>query len=465
MGKNNKARRAAKAKARAQARSRKASRSPWSDVFPANGRERGSGSDPWAAEEDPFVGTAQVAHELLLATAVAHHSGRPAAEGGIEHLQAMPAAVVDREAERAMLDQVDAIWQGGWQPAELHRQGRLGSSTAAGARLVGLAIATDHAGRPSNTLDRRWVDQVENLGLPLADGRRGWVRRWSEDEGLARADSVAIVVDVLANLLHIPRLDPILPPPGAGAEWQLDDRSSGADVDPVLVRIRGLLAKAESSTFEAEAMAFTSKAQELMTRHAIDSAILHSGADRRSEHPVAIRVPIDAPYADAKSLLLQTVAGASRCRSVFHSGLAMSTVAGFPEDVAAVEMLFTSLLLQAQSALSAGAKLAPAGTRTRSQSYRSAFLLAYTTRIGDRLEEINEAVLSQAEAEQGSGFLPVLRSREGEVEDFVAERFGEMKHSRVRGGHDAAGWAGGRMAADNAQLSFGQIAEPAGTEA
>jgi hypothetical protein len=464
MGKNNKARRAAKAKSRAKARSQRASRAPWSEVFPESGWDGESGSGPWAGGE-PFIDCTQEAHELLLTTAIAHRRGDPSAQAGLGRLEALPAAAVNRSAEAVMLDQIEAIWEGGWQPAELHRQGRLGCANGSGARLVGLAMASDHAVRRSTTLDRRWVDQVEGLGLPAVDGRRGWVRRWSEDEHLERAEAVAILVDVIANLLHLPRLDPILPPPGAGADWSSGTGPASAEIDPVLMRIRGLLAKAESSTYEAEAMAFTAKAQELMTRHAIDSALLHSKSGRRDEQPVIIRVPIDAPYADAKSLLLQTVAEAGRCRSIFHSGLALSTVAGFHADVSAVEVLFTSLLLQAQAALSDAAKSAPAGTRTRSQRYRSAFLLAYTVRIGDRLNEINDAVFAQVEAEQGSSFLPVLRSREGEVDDFMAERFGEMTHSRVRGGYDAAGWAGGRIAADNAQLGSGHITEQTEAEA
>ena len=58
--------------------------------------------------------------------------------------------------------------------------------------------------------------------------------------------------------------------------------------DAVLARIRQLLAKAESTTFEAEALAFTAKAQELMTRHAIDAALVHdtaAGPPRRAHHP------------------------------------------------------------------------------------------------------------------------------------------------------------------------------------
>jgi len=466
MGKNNKARRAAKAKSRAKARSQGASGSAWGSGR-GTGAGNGSGWRP-PADDGALFSRAERARSLLVLTAQAQHRGDRSAHDGLSALSGLPAALVDGEAEALLLEVVDAVWVGGWQPAELHRQGRLGCQTAVGARLVALAIGVDHVGRRSVTLDARWTAQVESLDCPAVNGRPGWVGRWISEEGLDRPAAIATLIDVLANVSHLPRLEPILPPPGAGnagspgaAGRAHGGAAVGAETDPVLVRIRALLAKAESTTFEAEATAFTAKAQELMTRHAVDAALVQGQSGQGDETPVAIRIPIDAPYADAKSLLLQTVAEAGRCRSVFHLRIALSTVLGFAADVAAVEMLFTSLLLQAQTALAAAAKRAPAGTRTRSQSYRSAFLLAYTNRIGDRLREINDSVLAEAVAEQGSAFLPVLRSRADAIDDFLATRFGEMVSTPVRGGYDAAGWAGGRLAADKAQLSFGDLSDQA----
>jgi len=173
-----------------------------------------------------------------------------------------------------------------------------------------------------------------------------------------------------------------------------------------------------------------------------------------------VRLPIDAPYIDPKCLLLQTVAGTGRCQAVAMTRLGLSTVVGFADDVAAVELLFTSLLLQAQTALEEAARLAPAGTRVRSQSYRSAFLQAYTGRIGQRLEEINAAVFAEADPDEAEAFLPVLRSRADQVDDLVDERFGALTTSRVRGGFDAAGWASGTVAGDNARLDSGQLDDP-----
>ncbi len=67
-------------------------------------------------------------------------------------------------------------------------------------------------------------------------------------------------------------------------------------------------------------------------------------------HPArteSIRIAIDEPYLRAKSLLLHVVAESSRCRSVFLTAFAMSSVTGFADDLDATETLFTSLLVQA----------------------------------------------------------------------------------------------------------------------
>jgi Protein of unknown function (DUF2786) len=343
-----------------------------------------------------------------------------------------------------------------------------GSTAGNRARYIVKAAspAPPPIGRRAVTLDHRWIRHVNQLELPAADGREGWLARWIRNEGLDRAKALASVTDVLANVLFLPRLDVLLPPPGSpgvapGPSTIRPDSAVGAENDPILARIRNLLAKGESSTFEAEAIAFTAKAQELMTRHAIDAAMVSDRTGSSNEKPLTVRIAVDPPYTDAKSFLLQTVAEAGRCRAVVHRELAMSTVVGFDRDVTGVEMLFTSLLLQAQTALNGAARHAPAGTRTRSQSYRSAFLLAYSNRIGERLREINAAVYAEAQAENGSAFLPVLRSRSEAIDEFMTERFGETVSSPVRSGYDAAGWASGRVAADNARVNLADLNEAA----
>ena len=256
---------------------------------------------------------------------------------------------------------------------------------------------------------------------------------------------------MLAGLRDLPTLEQLVPPPGAQPSPSAGVRPSAAD--PTLQRIRGLLAKAESTEFEAEATALTAKAQELMTRHAIDQAMLQGAAG--AEKPSMFRIGIDAPYADAKSWLLQVIAEASRCRSVFMPQVTMSTVVGDATDVAGVELLYTSLLVQAQAALGEAARHARPGARTRSKAYRSSFLLGFSHRIQERLEEANRHVFDAAAGESGR-FLPVLRARSEALEDFMTQRF-QLRAGPVRGGYDGAGWVGGELAGDVAPLRAGDL--------
>ena len=72
----------------------------------------------------------------------------------------------------------------------------------------------------------------------------------------------------------------------------------------VLEKVRALLAKAESSTFEAEAEALTAKAQELMARHRIERALVERRTNGARSQPIARRIQVDDPYSDPKALLL-----------------------------------------------------------------------------------------------------------------------------------------------------------------
>ena len=72
------------------------------------------------------------------------------------------------------------------------------------------------------------------------------------------------------------------------------------------------------------------------------------------------------------------------------------TVVGFPADLNAVELLFTSLLVQANTAmLRAGGKKDEFG-RSRTRAFRQSFLVSYAIRIGERLEEATAHATAEA---------------------------------------------------------------------
>lgn len=436
MGKNNKARRAAKARKkvrRGTPRSR-GEREPYDDD---------ASWQPTAAEA-----VASTWHEALLVQQANPH--RVAAL--VTKLAALPAAAVDGHAQWLLGNLLGDVWTRGWQPAEVRRHVRIETSARI-TTLVELAIHADHASRAGQPIDPRWAEQIAGLGERDRSVRGPWLAEWRERNALSRAECYQAVLEVCDAAGGLGPVDILIPYPGADPSVVTIGapvREVGAH--PMLDRIRKLLAKAEATEFEDEASAFTAKAQDLMTRYAIDEATIHH--EPSVDGPRMIRVPIDAPYADAKSMLLEVVSRANRCRSVGLGGCHMSSVLGHAGDLAIVEMLFTSLLIQAQKAL-AEAGRGQVGGRTRSVSYRSSFLLAYADRIAERLDGAAGAVLSE---EGSSAALPVLRAREAQVDELLEERYGDsLVASGVRGGYDVLGHVHGRGAADEARLDSGEL--------
>lgn len=221
----------------------------------------------------------------------------------------------------------------------------------------------------------------------------------------------------------------------------------------VLSRIRALLAKAESTTFPAEAETFTAGAQALMARHSIDHAQLSALDHGSSEEPIGRRIGIDHPYESPKAMLLGAVAEANRCRAVWSRGLGFCTVIGFPTDLDAVELLFTSLLVQATTGMMQAGSRTDGYGRSRTRSFRQAFLTAYASRIGQRLAEATGTETSKAATgPAGKNLLPMLAARNEAVDETVAAMFPSITNHVVRTVLNREGWFSGINAANQAAI-------------
>ena len=220
----------------------------------------------------------------------------------------------------------------------------------------------------------------------------------------------------------------------------------------MLSTIRSLLAKAESTEFAAEAEALSAKAQAMMTRHAIDEALLHVG-DSDSIEVLSRRVLIDSPYPLEKVHLLSAVGRANRTRVVWMEDLAMATVVGTPVDVDQVELLFVSLLIQSTRAMAEAGTTQP-GSFDRSPRFRRSFLTSYAVRIGERLS----AADAETTASYGSELVPVLRRQEEVVDAVYEELFPNTREATSTRTYDRRGWDAGRQAADRASFVAGRLA-------
>jgi len=427
-------------------------------------KKRSAGQEHQGHHHPPPRTDDQRATDLLRLVATTPVKGDERVRAEVVRLLAdLPVPTVARAIEREIAALFPLVWNDGWLPGEVIRQIRRATSARSG-RLGAAAIAIDHQRRDPSTLHPRWQAHVNSLRLPPAPGE-GWFRRFVTDADLPWTGGISAALDVFGTIAGLAPLGIIIPPPGSSADSasfsDLATASAGSDaeIDPVLEKVRGLLAKAESTSFEAEAEAFTAKAQELMARHAIDAALLWARS-ARGEEPTVVRIAVDDPYAEAKQLLLHIVAKHSRCRAVIYDGYAMSAVIGFANDLTATEVLFTSLLVQAQSSMQRLVATSPPGSRPRSRPFKTSFLVSYANRIGQRLSEINDEITATAEQEVGTSLVPVLAERDIEVDAKLDAEFGEIRTSPVRGGHDWYGWDAGSEAADAAHFPGGAIDAP-----
>jgi hypothetical protein len=354
-------------------------------------------------------------------------------------------------ATRALLSALATAWERGWQPADVAHTVRRRATTRT-ARLVVALIAED--ARVTDAASRApqvWVEQLRELGA-LTPGTSAVVAAWHRAEGRSAGEAWREVLVLATTLRTLARLDQLIPPPsrwGAGARRA--EAGPGTDDDArAMRRIRALLAKAESTEFPEEAEALTAKAQELMTRHAVDTMLLDTGGTPHRTGVATRRVHVDDPYVRAKMHLLGAVAGANGVRLVWYQSLGIANLVGVAADLDAVELLFTSLLLQAGQAL--GAAERAAGRRSASRSFRRAFLLGYAGRVGERLTSARERATSAATAEQGVDLLPALRARQDAVDEAFTGLFPRVRSTRSRSSMDAGGYWAGRAAADSADV-------------
>ncbi|MFI6445580.1 DUF2786 domain-containing protein [Kitasatospora sp. NPDC050543] len=369
---------------------------------------------------------------------------------------------------RALLAYADGAigrcWTSGWRPADLARVVRRELKPVHRALAVDL-IAAEGRRHPAAALDRRWHEQLRELAADV------W---WESDErylaGFAqrhRLDRFALATAVLELLRvwgHLPPVTPVGPAPGQAP--RVERRASGrvAGEPRMLSRIRALLAKAESTEYPEEAEALTAKAQQLMAQHSIDETLL--AVDTQAGNaPAALRIGVDNPYEGPKTMLLDAVAAANRCRVVWAKEFGFCTIVGFDADLDGVELLYTSLLVQATAAMHKAGSRQHLDGASRTKAYRQSFLVAYAARIRERLTAATEQATSDAAAgrhlrEDGTAeqlvpderLLPALAAREEAVDQAIGRMFPKLTSQRVRVS-DGEGWAAGRAAADRAALN------------
>ena len=342
--------------------------------------------------------------------------------------------VVLRAVDELCARTLPELWRRGWTPRDLvHVLSRRMTAEHVAVAIEYVLADARRTQEHGQRLHPRWREQLADLDEDCGTQVNATV-----------SQRLRLALEVLAVVMRLPEVTRTIPPPGsrwsAGSSSHLDAR--------VLERVRALLAKAESTTFEAEAEAFTEKAQELIARHAIDEALLHDARD--VGEPAARRLLVDDPYARAKACLVQVVAEANHCRAVQVPTLGWVTVFGYEHDLDAVELLSASLLTQATASMvHQGPKRDHEG-RSATRSFRRAFLLGFAERVGERLRRATHDQVSVT-AETDDRLLPVLAARDQRVRAAQEAAFPEVVRRKVSLSN-VAGLEAGRAAAELADL-------------
>jgi hypothetical protein len=364
-----------------------------------------------------------------------------------------PSVDADGHASEALREALALGWEQGWQPADVVHVVARDRPPRARRLIVGLIREDAELSEAPSRAPDEWLDQLRSLGAFDDDAPRG-VHAWHLAERRPPADAWEDVLLLAGRLRLFFPLPVLVPPPSRWSVRQPRAAASavavGADAARILRRIRGLLAKAESTEFPDEAESLTAKAQELMTTHALDVAMVEDATSESLRDGVrSRRLHVEEPYLEAKMLLLSQVGDANGVRTAWYRSLGIATCVGMPTDLEAVELLFTSLLVQATRAMTSAGVRDPGA---RSAAFRRSFLLSYGSRIGERLAAVRSRATTEAAAARGVDALPVLRGRQEAVDATYEELFPRVRARRSRA-FDSSGWFAGRRAADQADLT------------
>ena len=209
-------------------------------------------------------------------------------------------ALVTARVATALVDPLIAALRSGWEPRDISAVLRRKVASRRPTSWPPFLPEALRSHRPDTVRGARWEAQVSELA-PDA-------RRLATASPTWEAD-ICTRVTALGLLSHLGALPELTSPTQRPAPRP--------DLDPSLLdKVRALLAKAEATAFEEESDAFLSKAQELMTRHNLDRAVLleaGQGGGPASRPAVAgWTTPISSKKASCSPLSPEPT-GAARC--------------------------------------------------------------------------------------------------------------------------------------------------------
>lgn len=221
----------------------------------------------------------------------------------------------------------------------------------------------------------------------------------------------------------------------------------------------------DDRTPEGEREAAMGKAMALMAAYGVTEMMINSRRAESTDEVITHRIPMSDPYSFEKMSLANEIARALNCRATYrHAGRSVTAIVlyGFRSDIERVELLYTSLLLQAVNGVK-HERPAYWASAAETRSYRKNWLMGFASRVGTRLflkeREAREKHDRERQAEQSNGEAGtalVLASRRDKVEAFYTEATGEMKFGRKsQRRYGSHGYNDGTRAGSRADLGGG----------
>lgn len=208
--------------------------------------------------------------------------------------------------------------------------------------------------------------------------------------------------------------------------------------ESVLSKVRKMLDLAEGSDKQGEIDAALQQASKLMARHAIEQAEIDKLRDGdKPEQIIKRKVFVGSrksPTSSSKGNLSVAVAETNRCRVYRSDSLNPDTnryeytlvFVGYESDVDFVEMLWTSLCLQMDTAHDSAKAFKREWVNGR--TFRANFYAGFITEAWNRLREIKRETMREI-TDGSTGSALVLRDRETAVQEWLDSEVGKLSRS------------------------------------
>lgn len=173
------------------------------------------------------------------------------------------------------------------------------------------------------------------------------------------------------------------------------------DKKQILEKVRKLLSNAEDARLDPKvAEEFRRKALEMMANYNIDQAVAEA-QDPEKQRVIDKTFLIEGPYREPKARLLTILAYGFRCDCLIdkHRDIAFGKVHvfGHPDDIEAIDLLYTQLRLQSVAAMLDHTK----DVSRRQKATRFGFLQGFAIGVWQQLRDANEKATAAADKKAG----------------------------------------------------------------